>query len=232
LVRAHAYSDSNVITLVDEGVAMNIVLFGTGFVGGGLLAEFASRGHQVTAVSRAPKGDLPAGVASVTGSVYDADFLNGVIKDADIVVSALPALSPEGGVAAAVKALIAAAHEAGVRLGVVGGAAILPFADGGPRVGDTPGFPAELAPLVDAHQQALDALRAAPEDVDWFSFIPAGEFGPQNPGSRKGTYRTSSTSLVTTPDGHSDIGLADFATAFADEIETPRTHRAYLTVGY
>jgi uncharacterized protein len=124
---------------------MKIVVFGTGYVGGALVSELASRGHEVTAVSRAGKTDLPAQVAAVTGSVHDPAFLSSVTAGADAIVAALPALSPEGSLGAAVTALLQAAQESGARLGVVGGAAIIPTVPGGPRQADTPDFPARFA---------------------------------------------------------------------------------------
>jgi uncharacterized protein len=211
---------------------MKIVVFGTGFVGSAIAAELAGRGHEVTAVSRSGNADLPAGVTTVAGSVHDPAFLTSVTSRADVIVSALPAVSSDGGLPAAVTALLPAAQASGARLGVVGGASVIPKVAGGPREGDTPGFPAKFAPLTDAHQQALDALNAAPRAVDWFYLIPAGEFGGYNPGTRTGAYRTSSTAQVMGADGHSRLGVADYAIAFADEVETPRTHRAWLAIGY
>jgi putative NADH-flavin reductase len=211
---------------------MKIVVFGTGFVGSAIVGELAARGHVVTAVSRSGSTGLPEQVTSVTGGVHDPAFLASVTAKADAIVSALPAVSPDGGLAAAVTGLLPAAQASGARLGVVGGASIIPVVPGGPREGDTPAFPAKLGPLTDAHQQALDTLNAAPRDVDWFYLVPGGEFGPRNPGTRTGTYRTSSASQVTGEDGHSRLGVADYAIAFADELETPRAHRAWLAIGY
>jgi putative NADH-flavin reductase len=37
---------------------------------------------------------------------------------------------------------------------------------------------------------------------------------------------------VSDVNGHSAIGVEDYAIAFADELETPTTHRSLLTVGY
>jgi len=211
---------------------MKIVVFGTGYVGGALVSELAGRGHNVTAVARSAKTDRPAQVAVVTGSVHDPAFLSSLTAGADVIVVALPALSPEGGLGVAVTALLEAALESGARLGVVGGAAIIPTVPGGPRQADTPDFPARFTPVVDAHQQALDILNSAPENVDWFYLIPAGEFGAHNPGTRTGSYRTSSTAQVTNEEGRSLLGVADYAIAFADELENPRTHRTWLAIGY
>jgi hypothetical protein len=211
---------------------MKIVVFGTGFVGSAIVGELAARGHEVTAVSRSGRTGLPAQVASVTGGVHDPAFLTSVTAKADAIVSALPAVSPDGGLGAAVTSLLPAAQASGARLGVAGGASVIPVVPGGPREGDAPAFPAKFAPLTAAHQEALDILNAAPRDVDWFYLVPGGEFGPHNPGTRTGSYRTSSVSQVTGEDGHSRLGLADYAIAFADELETPRIHRAWLAIGY
>jgi putative NADH-flavin reductase len=211
---------------------MKIAVFGTGYVGSAIVRELAARGHQVTAVSRSGNTDLPAQVAAVTGSVHDPAFLTSLAAAADAVVCALPAVSPDGGLPAAVADLLPAAQGSGTRLGVVGGASIIPRVEGGPREGDTPEFPAKFAPLTDAHQEALDILKAAPPDADWFYLVPAGEFGGHNPGRRTGSYRTSSTAQVIGQDGHSRLGVADYAIAFADELETPRTRCAWLAIGY
>ncbi|MFI7451102.1 NAD(P)-dependent oxidoreductase [Nonomuraea sp. NPDC049714] len=210
---------------------MKIVVLGTGFAGSALIREFATRGHEVVAVSRTGGGTWPAGASSVTGTVYDPAFVAHVTADADVVAVALPALSAEGGIAAGVEALLPAVDRR-ARLGVVGGSAVLPLTEGGPRLGDTAAFPDALRPRVTAHQRALDMLEASPGEIDWFVLVPAAEFGPHVPGARRGKYRTSRTALVSDSDGHSAIGVEDYAIAFADELETPTAHRSWLTVGY
>jgi putative NADH-flavin reductase len=213
-------------------VAMKIVVFGAGFVGGALVREFAARRYEVTAVSRHPGTDFPESVAVVAGNVHDPTFLREVTAGAEVIVSALPASGDDGGLDVAVAALLQSAEATGARLGVVGGSAILPVVEGGPRQADTPSFPAWLGPRVEAHSRALDRLSSAPEGVDWFYLVPAADFGPHRPGTRTGTYRRSTTAQVVDDEGNSAIGVADYAIAFADEIENPRTHRTWLAVGY
>jgi putative NADH-flavin reductase len=210
---------------------MRIVVLGTGFAGSALIREFTARLHEVVAVSRTGGGTWAAGASSVTGTVHDPAFVARVTADADVVAVALPALSAEGGIAAGVEALLPAVDRR-ARLGVVGGSAVLPLTEGGPRLGDTASFPDALRPRVTAHQRALDTLEASPGEIDWFVLVPAVEFGPHVPGTRRGTYRTSHTALVSDPNGRSAIGVEDYAIAFADELETPETHRSWLTVGY
>jgi uncharacterized protein len=211
---------------------VKIVIFGTGFVGSAIVRELAQRGHEVTAVSRSASTALPDNVNSIIGDVDDDTLIDSVTADKDAIVSALPARAGESSLSEAVAILIRAADATGARLGVVGGASIIPVHEGEPPEGDTPQFPAQFAPLHHAHQAALNILAAAPENVDWFYLIPAGEFGPHNPGTRTGVYRTSSTSQVTNDAGHSLLGVEDYAIAFADELEHPLTHRAWLAIGY
>jgi putative NADH-flavin reductase len=210
---------------------MKIVVFGTGFVGAALANELAVRGHDVTAVSRSGN-PLHSPVTTVAGSVHDEEFLRAVTAGAQDIVSALPSATVGPSLASAVAGLVRAAETRGARLGVVGGASTIPVHDGQPAEGDTSAFPDRFAPLHHAHLEARAVLAAAPASVDWFYLIPAGQFGAYNPGTRTGRYRTSSTSQVTDGEGRSLLGVEDYAIAFADEIETPHTHRTWLAVGY
>jgi putative NADH-flavin reductase len=167
---------------------MRIVVFGSGFVGSALAQEFASRRHEVTAISRRLRTGLPRGVTESIGSVHDSAFLKEVVSGADVLVSALPAIAGDDGLDAAVAVLLPSAEETGARLGVVGGSAVLPLVECGPRQADTPGFPAWLLPRVEVHARALAVLDAAPEGVDWFCLVPAADFGPHQPGVRTGFY--------------------------------------------
>jgi putative NADH-flavin reductase len=211
---------------------MKIVLFGAGFVGSVLAGELAGRGHEVTAVVRHPDSQLSSRVTTIAGSVHDPSTVVLAIKEVDAVVSALPPVDNMGGLPASTQILVAAAETAGARLGVVGSSAILPVFPAGPRHADTAGFPAFLADRVDAHARTLELLRSTQEPLDWIYLAGAGEFGQFAPGTRTGRYRTSTTSQVHDKSGRSHIGIADYAIAFADELESPTVHRGWLTVGY
>jgi putative NADH-flavin reductase len=198
---------------------MRIVVFGIGYVGSAIVKELTDRGHDVRAVSRSGEGG---------GSVLDAAFVASATAGGDVIVAALPA----DDLADAVGALLEAARSAGARLGVVGGASTIPVHDGELPEGETGAFPAKFGPLHDGHVDARAVLEAAPAGVDWFLFIPAGQFGSYKPGTRTGAYRTSTTSQVTDAAGRSYIGVEDYAIAFADEVDHPATHRGWITVGY
>jgi putative NADH-flavin reductase len=205
---------------------MRIVLFGTGFVGDALARELTARGHALTAVARRPS---PA--ATATGSVHDPSLVAEVTAGAEVIVSALPPIDDDGGLAASTPVLVTAAKATGARLGIVGTSALLPLTTGGPPLAETPGFPDWLAPRVAAHHHTLELLGSTPHSVDWLYLAPAAEFGPHVRSARTGRYRIATTQLID-PDGRSWIGVADYALAFADELERPTVHRGLLVVGY
>ena len=209
------------------------VLGGTGYAGSHIVAEAARRGHTVTSYSRSVPADALAGVDVVTGSVLDDALLARSVAEADVVVSALsPRGELEGRLEGVAERLMTLARRSGVRLGVIGGAGSLLVAEGGPKLMDTEGFPAEILPEVRTGEALLDALRSTDEDLDWFYVSPAGGFGSWAPGEATGTFRTGGDVLLTDEEGSSFISGADLATAVVDEIETPAHSRRRFTVAY
>lgn len=212
-----------------------IVIFGaSGYAGGHIAKELVSRGFDVTGVARRADA-LPGEVESAVGSIHDEQFVREVVDGASHVVVALPASPTEEGGPALVDALplleeVSRAQRA--RLSFVGGAGSLVVADGGPRVMDTAEFPEAFKAEAHAHAVLLEALRASEDDVDWFSLSPAGGFGSWNAGERTGEYRVGRDILIADESGNSNISGADFAIAFANEIERREHARARFTVGY
>ena len=208
-----------------------IVVFGvTGYAGGHITAELLDRGHAVAGVARdTTKAPVREGLELRPGSLYDPAFRAQAIKGADAVVVALPAHPADGpDLETVIPGLLEDAAEA--RLGVVGGAASLLAAKGGPLVLDT--LPQEYKPEAEAHARVLDALRRASTTVDWFYLSPALSFGSWAPGEKTGKFRLGTDVLVTDASGNSEISGADYAIAFADEIEHPAHHQARFTIGY
>lgn len=209
------------------------VFGGTGYAGGNIVAEAARRGHTVTSISRHLPDERVDGVQYVEGSLLDAETRAKALADADVVVvSVAPRGDMAGSVHSGITALAADAERAGVRIGVIGGAGSLQVAEGGPRLFDTPEFPAEYKEEAGNHAEVLGLLREQPEDLDWFYVSPAAEFGAWTPGERKGEFRIGGDVLVTDQNGKSHIGGDDFATAYVDEIEQPKHRRARFTVAY
>jgi putative NADH-flavin reductase len=215
-----------------------IVVFGaTGYAGSRIVAEAAARGHDVIAVSRtAPYSGSAPGVRAVTGTLYDPALLAQVAAESDVLISAIPSRSHDDGAALpdALPLLVQVATEAGVRVGIVGGAGSLLVAPEGPeiRIAYADALPAEAMPEINTHAEFLQALRTTPGTFDWFFVSPALSFGAHVPGERLGHYRVGGDVLLVDEQGTSAIGGDDFATAVVDEIEVPVHRRQRFTVAY
>ncbi|SFF01547.1 NAD(P)-dependent oxidoreductase [Blastococcus tunisiensis] len=209
------------------------VFGGTGYAGSNVVAEAVRRGHSVTAVSRtAPERPID-GADHLQGSILDAGTRASALEAADVVVVAVaPRGDMAGSVEPGIAALAAEADRTGVRIGVIGGAGSLQVAEGGPRLFDTPEFPAEYRPESVEMAGALDDLRSSPESLDWFYVCPPAGFGGFAPGERRGGFRVGGDVLLSDDEGNSFIGGADFGTAVVDEIERPAHRRARFTVAY
>jgi putative NADH-flavin reductase len=209
------------------------VLGGTGYSGEAVVREAARRGHTVTSYSRRPPEQPVDGVTYVTGSLLDPDLLAQSVRDTDAVFEALsPRGDMQGKVEGIVDSLIRLADEAGVRLGVLGGASSLLVSEGGPRLFDVAETPAEILPEVQTGLDVLEALNRAPESLDWFYVSPAASFGAWVPAPVTGAYRLSDEVLLTDENGTSTISGADLASAVLDEIEQPRYRRRRFHVAH
>lgn len=209
------------------------VLGGTGYAGSHIAKEAAARGHDVLAVSRKAPEDPVEGVSYGSGDVLDKGFLKDLAAKSDLLMLALsPRGDMQGKVIEAARQLIPVAAEAGVRVGVIGGAGALRVSEGGPRLIDTEDFPEEIKPESFEMLEVLEELQASEESLDWFYIHPAAGFGSFNPGERRGTYRVGGEVLLTDRDGNSDISGADFALAILDEIEKPVHRRRRFSAAY
>lgn len=213
-------------------MARIVVIGGTGYAGGHIAAEAASRGHEVVSVSRKEPANRIDGVEYVQGDVRDAAFLAETFDGADAVVSAI---APRGDMTDsgldAVRALTDALTGTSTRLGVVGGAMGSLSAAGGPRLWDL-GVPEEYRHEAKVGIDALEILQDSADGLDWFYVHPPKEFGAWVPGERTGAYRDGGEVFVEDADGRSYISGADYAVAFIDEIENAQHRRERFTVGY
>lgn len=209
------------------------VIGGSGYAGGHVVAEAAERGHTVTSISRNLPEHKRSGVNYVAGDIRHAGILRQSVHGSDIVVCALaPRGDMLGQVTTAVAALAHEATAAGVRLGIVGGAGSLFVSPDGPKLMDTPAFPAEAKAESAEMGEVLDQLKATDESLDWFLISPAGGFGSFAPGTRTGMFRVGGDILLIDEDGNSNISGQDLAVAIVDEIETPTHRRQRFTVAY
>lgn len=213
-------------------MARIVVIGGTGYAGGHIVAEAASRGHDVVAVARTAPEHPVEGVSYVQGSALELDALSDVLDGADAVVSAV---APRGDMfdhgLDVVEGLAARLTGTDTRLGVVGGAMGSLSAPGGPRLYDI-GVPEEYLHEATVGVKSLDLLEDSDSSLDWFFVHPPLVFGSWEPGERTGRYRDGGDVVVKDADGNSFISGADFAVAIVDEVENGRHHRERFTVGY
>jgi putative NADH-flavin reductase len=212
-------------------MATIVVFGGTGYTGGNIVREAASRGHQVVSVSRSEPTERVEGVRYETGTAQEV--APRVVPGADVVVAAL---SPRGDMAGRLvetyRGLARAAAEAGARYFQVGGFSSLRPAEGAPRVveGDVPEEYRSEALEGEASRAML--VEEAPDGLDWLFLSPAGAYGSFAPGEPTGTYRVGGEVALFDAEGGSNISGADFALAVVDEIETPAHHREHLNIAY
>ncbi|CAN5398808.1 NAD(P)-dependent oxidoreductase [soil metagenome] len=203
------------------------VIGGTGFAGSSIVREAATRGHEVTSVSRTLPSDRIVGVTYRQGTIADAP-----ISGAEVIVGAVSARGETAGTlieAYGTLAKAAAAQDA--RLIIIGGFSSLRPASGAPRFAEGDGIPAEFAAEALEMNAVLNSLADAPENLDWVFVSPAGSYGAYAPVTEPtGTYRVGGDVAILDDDGHSAITGPDFALAIVDEIEKNAHHREHISI--
>ena len=204
------------------------VVGGSGMIGSRIVSEAATRGHQVTSISRsgisAPQATATAqaNVTAQAADITDSPVAKAAAADHDVVVSAIgPSRDPEGHPDEFAGVLSQFAVDTRpTRLIVVGGAGSLEAAPG-VRLVDTPEFPEIYRTEALATAEGLYALEKL-DLGDWTYLSPAPA---TEPGARTGSYTVGENSPV----GNS-ISAEDFAVALVDEIEKPAHSGARFTV--
>lgn len=205
----------------------------TGYAGGHIAAEALRRGRHVIGVARSTPSDPQPGLTLRTGDLTDEALLRDVAASAStLVVAVRGSVDGKPFLPRIVPLLLDVAGAAGARLGFVGGAGSLLVASDGPRLVDTPDFPAEHKVEAQTHAEVLEELRSSDSTADWFYVSPAAGFGSYAPGERTGHFRVGGDVLLADADGDSVISGADYAIAFVDEIDAPAHHRERFTVAY
>lgn len=210
------------------------VIGGTGHAGSAIVAEAATRGHQVTALSRSLPGTRVPGVTYLQGDATEEATLSRAVERADVVASAFSSRDPR---AASLRDFYRTATRvvdaAGVPLYIVGGFSSLRPAPGADRfVTDLSDIPAELhAEILDGARLVVDDLPATPPTLDWVFVSPALRFGARFPGERLGRYRLGGEVAVQ-PEGGGEISAADYALGFVDLIEKGDRHREQVNLGH
>lgn len=200
------------------------VIGATGYVGGAVVKELASRGHQVTAfvrdINKAPQAD---NVTAVVADVHSADFAN-QLQGFDGVVSAFNPGWTNPNIGAdftrGANAIVEASKVANVPyLLVVGGAGSLFVAPNVQLIG-TPAFPKEIFDGANAARNLLNDLKDR-RDVNWAFISPPALLGVTSGYSeeRTGEYRLGDDDLLMNGDVPAGISVADLAIAISDDVE-------------
>jgi uncharacterized protein len=211
-----------------------VVIGGTGYAGSAIVAEAASRGHDVTAFSRSLPADRNQAVNYVQGDATDETALASVISGADVVVAALAPRGPLAGPFRELNRTIARlADIENARLFVVGGfSSLRPSAGAARFVEDLSHVPAEIQDEVLAGAALIiEDLPTAPETLDWVFVSPARMFGSFAPGERLGTYRLGDDIALSPEDGGA-ISSHDYAIGLLDLIERDDHHRTHVNLAY
>ncbi|PZR23422.1 MAG: histidine kinase [Flavobacterium psychrophilum] len=215
---------------------MKIAIIGaTGFLGTLLVKEFASRGHEITAISRNPSEDVPANVTTVKADIFNTEALADILKGHNAVVNAYNAgwTNPnlyndflEGS-----KSIQEAVKQSGVKRYItIGGAGSLYIAPNVQLV-DTPEFPKEYHAGATAARDYLNILKEEKE-LDWAFFSPAIEMHQGIDTGRTGNYRLGLENPVFNADNRSILSGEDLAVVLADEVEAPKHHQLRFTAAY
>ena len=197
-----------------------LVTGGDGFIGRNLCGELADRGHDVTALSRHPGGDLPDGVSTVTGDVTTYASIEAAFEGRDAVVNLValsPLFEPDGGSRMhdvvhrqGTENVVRAAEERGVPRLVQLSA-----------LGADPEGPTAY---IRAKGRAEEIIRAS--DLDWTIFRPSVVFGE---GSEflSFTKKVAPPYVTPLPGGgktrFQPIWVGDFAPMIADAVEGTST---------
>jgi putative NADH-flavin reductase len=204
---------------------MRIAVFGAnGRIGGVIVDEALSRGHELTAAVRSPHRveQTHPNLRVVEARIDDAESVAAAIEGHDAVVDAVgglghdnPRISIE-----CMQPLAEGMRRAGVRrLLVVGTAGTLEVEPGLMRK-DQPNFPDFLKREATAQVEVQEFLKATPaEALDWTYFSPPALI---EAGERTGKLTLGHDQLLYNSKGESYISNEDFAVATVDELEDPR----------
>jgi putative NADH-flavin reductase len=212
---------------------MKILLIGgSGNIGQRIVKEALQKGYSVNSVQRNPdKLSVKDPNLTITkGDILNKAELEGALKDADVVVSAI---SPHdlGEFKQAYNNLIDAMEKnPDKRIIIVGGAASTEIAPG-LRLIDSPEAmektPKEWHPAIHAHVDVLGLFKVS--NTNWTYFSPAMII---EAGERTGKYRLGGTNMIFDAAGNSHISYEDYAVALVDEIANPKHLRQQMSIAY
>ena len=209
------------------GKQMKIVVIGANGRSGSLIVEeLVSRGFDVTASVR--RENQTKAQKSLVKDLYDLTKED--LAEFDVIVDAFGTgnqASPESH-KTSLAHLIHLVTGSDKRLIIVDGASSL-YMDKEHKLQlfDTPDFPEAYKPNALAMKEALEDLRQHNE-INWTYISPAAEFSYDAP--KTGNYILAGEEFRTNDKGVSEISYADYAIAFADEIESGKHYQERISV--
>lgn len=210
-----------------------VVIGGTGYAGAALVRHAASRGHEVTSISRNAADAAVDRVTYVTGNVTDETFLDEALADADAIISALsPRGELDGRIVEVDRQTARIARANGARLFVVGGFSSLRPSEDEPAGAESADIPEQHRAEITQMNDVLADLKAEPAGLSWTFVSPAQEFGAHVPGEELGRYRIGGEVALVDDTGRSAISATDLARAIVDRIEEDDYHRSHIGVAY
>jgi putative NADH-flavin reductase len=229
------------LLFVGTSYADTIVVYGaTGNIGSKIVTEALDRGHKVIGVSRSPEklAVKHSNFSAVKGDASNLESMLKTISGADAVVVSVRAAGPNNYPEETLnnrvsKTFIAASRSLGEkapRIIHLGGGSTL-YTNGVLGLDARPGEEGTpLHGLVWGHWLALQNYRAT-TSVKWTVISPSGQYDREGP--RTGVYRQGWDEVLVNASGRAEgISHRDMAAAVVDEIETPKSIKRRMTVGY
>ena len=222
-------------------LASTIVVYGaTGNIGSKIVSEALNRGHEVIGVSRNPETLAVdhLGFSAVEGDVNNLESMLEIVSGVDVVIMSVRGYGPNNFPEETTNnrsslTFIRAARqlgEAAPRVIHLGGGSTL--SRDGVLLLDTREVEEGTVQhgLPWGHWLTLQNYRATTA-VKWTVISPSG--GYNEDGVRTGVYRQGWDEVLINEDGRpGGISHEDLAVAIVDEIESPRSIRRRMTVGY
>ncbi|MGP1835006.1 NAD(P)-dependent oxidoreductase [Shewanella frigidimarina] len=208
------------------------VLGATGWIGGTIMQQAISRGHEVVAIVRdASKVTQDVAVRTLDLTTMTSDAIASAFADVDVVIASIGGRAAQNHnvVAQTAKQLLQHLPKAGTpRLLWIGGAGSLEVAPGVTLV-STPEFPEDYKAEAIAQGEALAVFRDTDSAIEWTYVSPAAIIFP---GESEGPYRLGGDSFFTDAQGQSRVSVADYAKAMLDEAENAQHVNQRISVAY
>ncbi|WP_300754074.1 NAD(P)-dependent oxidoreductase [uncultured Brachyspira sp.] len=201
------------------------IIAANGKAGKLIINEALERGLNVTAIVRDKTKINNSKIKVIEKDLFD--LTKDDLKEFDTVVSAFGVWEEKelDKHSSAMEHLCNILANTNIRLMVVGGAGSL-YIDRDKKLMDSKTFPDIFKPLAKSMSKSFDILKNK-KDVLWTYVSPSADF--QSDGVKTGEYNIGNNELLFNSKGESSISYADYAIAFADEIQNKKYLNQQIT---